>query len=143
MPTFSTCFGAPFMPLDPIVYAQMLAERIDRHGTVCWLVNTGWTGGPYGTGRRIDIGVTRALLTAALSGALDDAHYTRDPVFKVLVPDAVPGVPAELLRPRDAWSDADAYDGQARRLAHMFAVNFRQYEAAAPELAAAGPAGVA
>ena len=138
-PTFSTCFGAPFMPRDPIVYERMLAERVERHDVACWLVNTGWTGGPYGAGRRIGIGVTRALLTAVLSGALDDAAFAPDPVFRVLVPDAVPGVAAEVLRPRDAWPDADAYDGQALRLARMFSENFRPYEAAAPELAAAGP----
>jgi len=102
-------------------------------------VNTGWTGGPYGTGRRIDIGVTRALLTAALSGTLDDVPFTPDPVFKVLVPDAVPGVPGDLLRPRDVWPDAAAYDEQARRLAAMFAEDFERYATAAPELAAAGP----
>ena len=138
-PTFSTCFGAPFMPRDPIVYQRMLAERIARHDTTCWLINTGWTGGPYGTGTRISIAHTRALLTAALSGALADVTFRPDPLFKVLVPDAVPGAPAELLHPRDAWPDPAAYDEQARRLAAMFAENFRQYEAAAPELAAAGP----
>jgi phosphoenolpyruvate carboxykinase (ATP) len=138
-PTFSTCFGAPFMPREPIVYQQMLADRVERHGTTCWLANTGWTGGPYGTGRRIDIGVTRALLTAALSGALDDATFVPDPVFKVLVPEAVPGVPARLLHPRDVWPDPTAYDQQASRLARMFAENFRECGAAAPHLAAAGP----
>ncbi len=142
-PTFSTCFGAPFMPRDPIVYQRMLAERVARHDTSCWLVNTGWTGGPYGTGRRIDIGVTRALLTAALSGALDAATFAPDPVFKVLVPDAVPGVPADLLHPRGVWPDAAAYDEQARRLAAMFADNFQRYQSAAPGLAAVGPVAVA
>jgi phosphoenolpyruvate carboxykinase (ATP) len=141
VPTFSTCFGAPFMPRDPITYQRMLAERVRRHGTACWLVNTGWTGGPYGTGHRIDIGVTRALLTAALSGALDATAFDRDRVFGVLVPDAVPGVSSRLLHPRDAWSDGAAYDRQAERLVRMFAENFRHYESSAPELAAAGPGG--
>ncbi|RPI95649.1 MAG: phosphoenolpyruvate carboxykinase (ATP), partial [Chloroflexi bacterium] len=137
--TFSACFGGPFMVHHPAYYADLLRRKVERYGVNCWLINTGWTGGPYGTGTRISIAHTRALLTAALSGALADVTFRPDPLFKVLVPDAVPGAPAELLHPRDAWPDPAAYDEQARSLAAMFAENFRRYEAAAPELAAAGP----
>ena len=139
-PTFSACFGAPFMPLHPTKYAAMLAERLAKHGANCWLVNTGWSGGPVGTGSRMRIGITRALLTAALEGKLERAKFTADPVFNVLVPDACEGVPSEVLTPRNTWKDQTAYDAKARELAAMFARNFEQYKGdAAPEVAAAGP----
>src|SRR5690606_24768525 len=120
-PTFSTCFGAPFMPRRPEVYGKLLQEKIARHGAVCWLVNTGWTGGAYGTGRRMPIKATRALLTAALDGSLSDATFRRDPNFGFEVPVAVPGVDPALLDPRATWADASAYDAQAARLVQMFA----------------------
>ncbi len=138
--TFSACFGAPFLPLHPGVYAKMLGERIARHGARVWLVNTGWTGGAYGTGSRMKLGFTRAMVTAALSGQLDHVAYRKDPVFGVEVPTAVPGVPSEVLDPRGTWADAAAYDAQARKLAQMFARNFAAYAAEVPaEVAAAGP----
>jgi phosphoenolpyruvate carboxykinase (ATP) len=125
--TFSACFGAPFLPLHPGVYARMLGEKIGRHAPSVWLVNTGWTGGPYGVGRRFPLPVTRALLQAALFGELEKAEFRQDPVFGFLVPTSVPGVPSELLFPRDTWADKAAYDEQARRLARMFEENFQKF----------------
>jgi phosphoenolpyruvate carboxykinase (ATP) len=138
--TFSACFGAPFLPLHPGRYAKMLGERIARHGARVWLVNTGWTGGPYGTGHRMKLADTRAIVTAALSGALDGAQYRRDPVFGVDVPVAVPGVSADVLDPRRTWKDGAAYDAQAAKLAKMFTDNFTAFAAEAPEaVSKAGP----
>jgi phosphoenolpyruvate carboxykinase (ATP) len=128
--TFSACFGEPFLPMHPGVYARMLGERIERHRPAVWLLNTGWTGGPYGTGRRIAIPHTRAMVRAALSGALPDATFRRDPFFGVLVPTAVPGVPDQVLDPRRTWPDGAAYDAQAARLSEMFRKNFERYESA-------------
>jgi phosphoenolpyruvate carboxykinase (ATP) len=126
-PTFSTCFGAPFMPRRPEVYGKLLQAKIARHGATCWLVNTGWTGGAYGTGRRMPIRATRALLTAALDGSLAGATFRRDPNFGFEVPVAVPGVETALLDPRGTWSDGAAYDRQAAKLVGMFCDNFGQY----------------
>ncbi|WP_316014747.1 phosphoenolpyruvate carboxykinase [Roseobacter sp. HKCCA0434] len=128
-PTFSTCFGAPFMPRRPEVYGALLRDKIAQHGATCWLVNTGWTGGAYGTGSRMPIRATRSLLTAALSGRLDDAEYRTDENFGFEVPVSVDGVSDILLHPRRTWDDKDAYDAQAAKLAGMFADNFAQYEA--------------
>jgi phosphoenolpyruvate carboxykinase (ATP) len=122
--TFSTCFGAPFLPLNPNVYARALGERIARHGSRVWLVNTGWTGGPFGVGQRMKIAHTRAMITAALSGALDGAGYHRHPIFNLDMPTGCPGVPADVLDPRSTWTDVAAYDVQARKLATMFVDNF-------------------
>jgi phosphoenolpyruvate carboxykinase (ATP) len=138
--TFSACFGAPFLPLHPGVYAKMLGERIAKHAAKVWLVNTGWTGGPFGVGKRMDLSYTRAMLRAALSGALDKATLTTDPVFGFQVPGKVPDVPQEVLSPRQTWSDPEAYDAQARKLAAMFRENFEQYRAEVPaSVAGAGP----
>jgi phosphoenolpyruvate carboxykinase (ATP) len=138
--TFSTCFGAPFMVLHPTVYATFLGDRIARHNVRVWLVNTGWSGGPYGIGSRMKIAHTRAMIAAALAGALDDVPYRRDPLFNLDVPQRVPGVPSDVLDPRGTWRDAAAYDEQARRLARMFTENFKAFEAdAAPDVTAAGP----
>jgi phosphoenolpyruvate carboxykinase (ATP) len=126
--TFSTCFGAPFLPLNPNVYARGLGERIARHTARVWLVNTGWTGGPFGVGRRMSIAHTRAMITAALSGGLNDAQYQRHPVFNLEMPRSCPGVPAEVLDPRGTWRDTAAYDVQAKKLATMFADNFTAFE---------------
>jgi phosphoenolpyruvate carboxykinase (ATP) len=136
-PTFSTCFGAPFLPQPPAVYARMLGEKLDEHGSAVWLVNTGWTGGPFGQGSRMPIAATRSMLHAALSGALDDVEYRTDPVFGFRVPTAVPAVEAKLLDPRSTWSDPAAYDAKAADLARMFRENFEKF--ADPALAAAGP----
>jgi phosphoenolpyruvate carboxykinase (ATP) len=127
-PTFSTCFGAPFMPRRPEVYGDMLRTKIAEHGANCWLVNTGWTGGAHGTGERMPIAATRALLTAALDGSLAGARFRRDPNFGFEVPVSVPGVDDALLDPRSTWADPAAYDAQARKLVAMFAENFAQYE---------------
>jgi phosphoenolpyruvate carboxykinase (ATP) len=127
-PTFSTCFGAPFMPRRPEEYGALLRERIARSGASCWLVNTGWTGGAYGTGSRMPIAATRTLLSAALKGSLSDVEFRRDPNFGFQVPVAVPGVDAVLLDPRGTWADGAAYDFQAAKLVARFASNFAQYE---------------
>jgi phosphoenolpyruvate carboxykinase (ATP) len=138
--TFSTCFGAPFMVWHPGVYARLLGERIARHGVRVWLVNTGWTGGGYGMGRRMKIAHTRAMINAALSGALDGVPFRRDPVFDVEVPASCPGVPETVLTPRATWRDPSAYDAQAAKLAGMFADNFRTFEDAVDaDVRAAGP----
>jgi phosphoenolpyruvate carboxykinase (ATP) len=140
--TFSTCFAEPFLPLPPARYAELLRETMDRHRATVWLLNTGWTGGPFGVGRRMSLPQTRALLQAALTGKLASVPFTPDPVFGVLVPKECPGVPAEVLRPRQAWADPAAYDAQAHKLAGLFRANFRQYEGEAPEaVRAAGPKG--
>jgi len=136
-PTFSTCFGAPFLPQRPTVYARMLGEKLDRHGSTVWLVNTGWTGGAVGEGKRMPIAETRAMLHAALSGDLDDAAFRTDDVFGFEVPVEVPGVAALLLDPRSTWRDPAAYDAKAHELAGMFRANFEKF--ADPALAAAGP----
>jgi phosphoenolpyruvate carboxykinase (ATP) len=138
-PTFSACFGAPFLPQPPAVYARMLGEKLDRHESAVWLVNTGWTGGPFGEGHRMPIAATRALLHAALSGSLDNVSYRIDPVFGFEVPVTAPGVDAQLLDPRSTWRDPAIYDAKARELAQMFAENFQKFEDIAPEVAAAGP----
>jgi phosphoenolpyruvate carboxykinase (ATP) len=126
--TFSTCFGAPFMPRHPTEYGNLLKELIARHGVTCWLVNTGWTGGAYGQGSRMPIKATRALLTAALSGKLNDAIFRRDANFGFDVPVAVEGVPTKILDPRSTWIDGAAYDAQAQKLVDMFVANFAKFE---------------
>ena len=138
--TFSAGFGAPFLPRHPGEYARMLAERLERHDVPVWLVSTGWTGGPYGIGQRMPIDHTRVMVRAALSGALNDVSHEVDPVFGVEVPTVVPGVPSDILRPRETWPDPAAYDAKARELARMFTANFEQYAAAVAEgVASAGP----
>ncbi len=126
--TFSTCFGAPFMPQHPTVYAKMLGEKIERHKVRVWLVNTGWTGGPYGVGSRMKLSYTRAMLRAALEGKLDAVAYSRDAVFGLDVPMECAGVPREVLTPRGTWRDGQAYDRKARELAGRFRENFKEFE---------------
>jgi phosphoenolpyruvate carboxykinase (ATP) len=135
---FSTCFGAPFMPLPSAVYAEMLKRRIQTHKASVYLVNTGWQGGPYGVGKRISIPHTRAMIAAALSGELDKAQFRRDENFNVDVPTSCPGVPSELLDPRSSWQDKGAYDAQAKKLAGMFVENFKKFQNV-EHLVAAGP----
>jgi phosphoenolpyruvate carboxykinase (ATP) len=138
--TFSTCFGAPFLPLNPNVYASMLGERIAKHKAKVWLVNTGWTGGPYGTGSRMRIAHTRAMITAALTGALDSVTYRKHSVFNIDIPSTCPGVPDNVLDPRSTWPDPKAYDEQAQKLAKMFVDNFKTFEKdVADSVKAAGP----
>ena len=126
-PTFSTCFGAPFMPRRPEVYGKLLQEKIAAAGASCWLVNTGWTGGAFGIGKRMPIKATRALLTAALDNSLNGAQFRKDPNFGFEVPVSVPGVDDTLLDPRATWPDPSAYDAQAKKLVAMFSKNFAQY----------------
>ena len=126
--TFSTCFGAVFMPRHPTVYAKMLGERIAKTKATCWLVNTGWSGGAYGVGSRMKIGHTRALIRAALAGNLKSAPTKKDPIFGLAVPESCAEVPAEVLNPRNTWSDKGSYDETAKKLTHSFAKNFKQYE---------------
>ncbi|MBW8878674.1 MAG: phosphoenolpyruvate carboxykinase (ATP) [Acidobacteria bacterium] len=141
--TFSTCFGSPFLPLHPGVYAEMLGEKLKRHGARVWLLNTGWTGGPYGVGQRIKLGFTRRMVTAALSGELDGVETWTDPIFGLNVPVKVEGVPDKLLRPRETWQSPADYDAQATKLADMFADNFKKYESGVTEeVKAAGPSKV-
>ena len=138
--TFSTCFGAPFMVWHPTVYAKLLGDRIARHDVKVWLVNTGWTGGPFGVGARMQIGHTRAMVRAALSGALDDVPFEIDPVFNVEVPVRCPDVSDALLQPRRTWGNPSDYDTQAAKLARMFAENFRGFETeASDDVKRAGP----
>jgi phosphoenolpyruvate carboxykinase (ATP) len=139
--TFSTCFAAPFLPLHPARYAEMLQERLRRHAAEVWLVNTGWSGGPPGQGGRIKLAYTRAMVRAILDGSLAGVPLSRDPVFGLLVPQSCPGVPPELLRPRDLWQNPSAYDGQARQLATLFQANFKAYASHVSEaVRRAGPA---
>ena len=138
--TFSACFGAPFMPRPPAVYAKLLGDLLRRHDTDVWLVNTGWTGGGYGAGRRIALGHTRATVSAVLSGKLGRGAFRRDGVFGVAVPLEVEGVPAELLRPRSTWANPAQYDEAASRLAAMFDDNFGRFrDTVSRAVAAAGP----
>lgn len=130
--TFSTCFGAPFMPQHPSVYAKLLGDKINKHKVTCWLVNTGWTGGPYGTGQRISIKYTRALLNAALEGKLDGVKMVTDPIFGLSVPTECPEVPSEVLSPRNTWKDKAAYDKKAKELAQSFRDNFKEFEEFVP-----------
>ena len=138
--TFSAGFGAPFLPRHPGVYARMLADRLAEHDVAVWLVNTGWTGGPFGVGQRMGIDHTRTMVRAALNGLLAGVATETDPNFGVEVPTSVPGVPAEILRPRDTWPDPAAYDAKARELAAMFADNFASYaDGVSPAVRDAGP----
>jgi phosphoenolpyruvate carboxykinase (ATP) len=140
--TFSALFGAPFMALHPTVYADLFGDLIAKHDVDCWLVNTGWTGGPYGTGERIAIAYSRAVVRAALSGALRDVSYATDPIFGLQIPSRCPEVPEQVLQPRETWQDKAAYDATARKLAGLFTENFKEYaDRASPEVRAAGPEG--
>jgi phosphoenolpyruvate carboxykinase (ATP) len=139
--TFSSCFGKPFLPLSATVYAEMLGERLLKHNSTAsvYLINTGWSGGSYGVGKRISIKNTRAMLSAALNGDLNHVTFHPHPVFKILMPESVPGVPSEILDPRNTWSDKSAYDRQAKELARLFVENFKRYTNARPEIIDAGP----
>lgn len=139
-PTFSSLFGEPFMPLDPMVYAKMLGEKIEHNGTRVYLINTGWSGGSYGTGSRIKLKYTRKMVEAAQSGIIDDSEFVHDERFNLDVPTSCPGVPDELLNPRSTWADKDAYDATAEKLAQMFVENAeKRLQSMTPEVRAAGP----
>src|SRR5271165_3369951 len=138
VPEFSACFGSPFLPLAPKVYAEMLGNRLRHHGAQCWLVNTGWTGGIFGTGKRMSLKHTRAMVQAALDGSLAKSEFVTEDAFGLSIPTICPDVPSELLHPRNAWADKEAYDKQAQLLAAKFEENFRKFDA--PEsVRAAGP----
>jgi phosphoenolpyruvate carboxykinase (ATP) len=136
--TFSTCFGAPFMPLAPRIYAEMLRTRLLEHNAQCWLVNTGWQGGAYGVGKRMSLPYTRAMVDALVEGKLVNVPFEIEPCFGLSIPKSVPGVPAELLNPRNAWKDKAAYDKMAADLSDRFARNFEQFDAPR-EVTEAGP----
>ena len=138
VPEFSTCFGAPFLPLAPHVYAEMLGERLKKHNAACWLVNTGWSGGKYGVGKRMALKITRALVNAALGGQLEKVEFTTEPAFGLHIPVSCPEVPSEILNPRNSWADKAAYDRTAADLAARFEANFANFDAS-DEIRAAGP----
>jgi len=137
---FSACFGAPFMPLHPTKYAELLGEKMDQHKVNLWLVNTGWTGGKYGVGKRMSLPHTRALISAAMNGYLDGVDYNRHSVFGLEVPTHCPGVPSEVLDPRATWKNKEGYDKSAQNLAKQFIDNFKQFEEyASDDIMAGGP----
>jgi phosphoenolpyruvate carboxykinase (ATP) len=138
VPDFSTCFGAPFMPLPPQLYAEMLGDRLRKHNAQCWLVNTGWTGGPFGVGRRMSLPHTRSMVHAVLDGSLAKVQFVTEPSFGFSIPTSCPDVPSEVLNPRDVWKDAAAYDQQATMLANKFRENFTRFDVP-EEIRNAGP----
>jgi phosphoenolpyruvate carboxykinase (ATP) len=138
--TFSACFGAPFMPLHPGRYAEMLGKKISEHNVKVWMINTGWTGGPYGIGSRIKLGYTRAMITAILTGQLDNVGYNQHDVFGIAFPETCPNVPQGMLNPKNTWKDKAAYDETAFNLAREFNNNFKKYAAGvSEEIIAAAP----
>ena len=137
-PEFSACFGKPFLPLAPPVYAEMLGKRLKQHNAACWLVNTGWSAGKFGVGKRMSLKITRALVNAALDGRLDKVEFVTESAFGLSIPVSCPEVPAEILNPRNAWADKAAYDETATELAVRFEANFAQF-CASEEIRAAGP----
>jgi len=137
--TFSSCFGAAFLPLRPGEYANLLRERIEKHNVRCYLINTGWTGGAYGTGKRININYTRAMVRAAINGSIEQADLVIDPTFGLRIPTSCPDVPSEVLQPRNTWYDGEAYDNQAAALARLFKENFKQFTLSSDDVRAAGP----
>ncbi|MGH7711920.1 MAG: phosphoenolpyruvate carboxykinase (ATP), partial [Gemmatimonadaceae bacterium] len=139
--TFSACFGAVFLVWHPRRYAELLGKLIDQHGSRVWLVNTGWSGGAYGVGKRMKLSFTRSLVRAALAGQLDSAPTRTDPMFGLAIPEHVPGIPDEILRPRDTWKDGAAYDAQAKKLAEMFRKNFEKFGEVDSRIRDAGPKG--
>ena len=142
VPTFSTLFGEPFMPLDASVYAEMLGDKLDKYGTDVYLVNTGWSGGPYGVGSRMKLKYTRAMVTAALNGTLKNVEYHHNETFNLDIPASCPDVQSDILDPRETWEDVTAYDAQAKKLAHMFKENFeKKYPNMPEEIRKAGPRG--
>src|SRR5690606_12411947 len=137
--TFSTCFGAPFLPLAPKVYANMLGEKMEEHQTEVYLVNTGWTGGPYGVGERMNLQYTRAMVSAALQGQFEHVNFVQDPVFGLHVPTECPDVPSDILQPRGTWQNAEEYDKKAHELAERFARNFEKFADVPKAVKQAGP----
>jgi phosphoenolpyruvate carboxykinase (ATP) len=139
-PTFSTCYGQPFIVLHPSRYAHMLADRMEKNKVDCWLLNTGWTGGKFGVGRRCPLKYTRAIVDAIHNGSLKNAEYENFPIFNLAIPKAVEGVPSDILSPSKAWEDKDAFNGQLNKMAEMFQTAFKKYEEGCPEaVKLAGP----
>jgi phosphoenolpyruvate carboxykinase (ATP) len=138
--TFSACFGEPFLPLPPMRYASLLGQNLDLHRSDVWLVNTGWTGGPYGVGKRIPLQITRSIVNAVLDDDLDGSAVTIDPTFGFSIPQSMPNVPDTQLRPRESWADTAAYDTAARQLARDMAANFEQFPDVSSAVHTAGPA---
>ncbi len=139
--TFSACFGAPFLPLHPGRYAEMLGKKMTQHNVNVWMINTGWSGGGYGVGKRMQLAYTRAMITAALEGKLNNMEFEQHPVFGMMIPTSCPGVPSEILNPRNTWADKVAYDVAAKKLAQQFIDNFKQYADGVPaDILAAAPA---
>lgn len=139
LPTFSTCFGAPFLPLNSSVYAEMLGKKIEKHNAGVYLVNTGWSGGPYGVGKRMKLPFTRAMITAALNGDFDKVEFKKHPIFGIAVPTSCPNVPSEILDPRNTWEDKAAYDKKAKEIAASFVNNFKKYTNMPKAIVEAGP----
>ena len=137
--TFSSCFGAPFLPLEPTTYATLLGKKIEQFKSNCWLINTGWSGGGVGVGSRMKLSYTRRMIDAALKGELNNVEYATDPVFGFKVPTKIEGVPSEVLNPRATWKNPVDYDAKASHLAKLFVDNFKKFEAHAPYLLAFGP----
>ncbi|MGB9679810.1 MAG: phosphoenolpyruvate carboxykinase (ATP) [Minisyncoccia bacterium] len=137
--TFSTCFGAPFLPLKPMVYADLLGKKIEKYKSKVYLVNTGWSGGPYGIGQRLNLTYTRAIVSAALNGNLDNIQFVKEPVFNLEIPTSCPNVPTEVLNPKNTWSDKNAYDIEAKKLAEKFINNFKKYTELSEEIIKSGP----
>ena len=138
--TFSACFGAPFLPLHPAKYADLLGKKLRKSKATVWLINTGWVGGPYGVGTRIKLNYTRAMITAALNGELDNVDFEKHPIFGMEIPTSCPGVPKEVLNPRNTWADKANYDVKAKSLAKEFVQNFEKYtDQASVEIVGAGP----
>jgi phosphoenolpyruvate carboxykinase (ATP) len=138
--TFSACFGAPFLPLHPGKYAEMLGQKMKEGNVAVWLVNTGWSGGCYGVGSRIKLSYTRAMITAALNGQLDKAAFSKQPIFGFMTPASCPGVPSEILDSKNTWEDKDAYDQKAKNLAKQFVDNFKKYaDGVSAEILSAAP----
>ena len=137
--TFSTCFGSPFLPLRSSVYAELLGEKIRKHGSDVYLINTGWTGGAYGVGKRMSLPATRAIVTAALNGSLAKSEYETEPFFGLAVPKSCPGVEAEILNPKNVWKDKKEYDRLAKKLAGEFVQNFKKYDHMPANIVNAGP----
>jgi phosphoenolpyruvate carboxykinase (ATP) len=136
---FSECFGAPFMPRPATVYAKLLGEKINKHNTTVYMINTGWSGGPYGIGARIKIKYSRAMITAALTGELDKVEYRHDELFNLDIPTKVDGVPSEILDPKNTWNNKNSYENSAKSLSKMFIENFEKFSDVSPEIKNAGP----
>jgi len=137
--TFSTCFGEPFLPLSPTVYAEMLGDKITKHDAKVYLVNTGWSGGPYGVGQRMKISYTRAMVTAAINGSIEQTDFVTDPIFGLHIPTQIEGVPSEVLNPKNTWEDKEAYDQKANELAQRFVENFNKFSQVSDEIKSAAP----